>query len=155
MKHFKFLSLLLFICLLTTSCSNEQTGKQEILTQELEIAKQELRNKLDSKENPITSIINSYAKSSKITEVDLQSDLELSYKRMTERLKLVANGELESEEYFKDVNGAFEKNSGFRSELGKLISSYYKEDHIKKNKDRVNNPAFESYKKVQELKTRQ
>ncbi|MGJ8593551.1 MAG: hypothetical protein ACSHXF_13450 [Aquaticitalea sp.] len=157
MKNLKILSTLFLACLFLNSCSSEQSNKtldQENLARELQITKQELKNELDNRKNPITEILKSYAETSRASNVDLQSDMKLSYERITQRSQLVAIGKLSNEEYFNDINGCFEPNAGFKTELGKLISKHYKDEYyIKKQKGSVeNSSSYEKYEKIQELK---
>jgi len=149
------------IALSLISCISEQENstEKENLANELIEAKKELKSELDKKENPITTIMESYKKSNILAkntnfEENLQFDLENSYLRMSENLKLVGSGKLSNDDFYNDVNGAFQSESGFKTDLGKKISIYYKEKYLQKKaeKGETNSYAYEKFKKIQELK---
>jgi hypothetical protein len=144
---------LFVLSLMLLNCSDNQNEIRDNINQEIDIAKQNLKINLNSKENSIIEIFNSYAESSKIDKEILKNDMELSYMRLKERAKKVASGELTIDDFYKDVNGAFNDNNGFNTDLGRLISSYHREKYL--SNSRVNDESFESYKRVQELKKEQ
>ena len=46
----------------------------------------------------------------------------------------------------QQIKASLNENTGFKTELGKLISNYYRQKHD--NQDFVDTPAFEKYKEA-------
>lgn len=151
MKNLKRLLLTFLITVSFSNCTEQtkSTIEQENISEHFEKVQNELRIELDSKNNPALDICNEFAKSSNIEKSILQRDMTLSYEKIKERSKLVALGKLSNEEYFNDVNGSMDEHNGFKTELGKLISNYYKQKH--KSKAFIETLAYEKFKEAQEL----
>lgn len=151
MRNLKTLLSIVLVSVLLFNCTEQTktTIESENLSERLDEVKSELRVELKSKDNPALDILNEYAKSSNIDKTILIKEMKLSYAKIKERSKLVASGQLTNDEYFNDVNASLNENTGFKTELGKLISNYYRQKHD--NQDFVETPAFEKYKEAKEL----
>lgn len=153
MKRIK-IGIFLFLLVFIAGCSHEEPKSKPIVVGDLDLAKQELRSELDSMGNPITKIKEDYLITSKVNKDDIDYDMELGYERMKSRFQLLMDDKLSEEEYWNDINGAFEEGSGFKTEIGKKISKYYKEKHFQRKGIESSKISYEKYVKIMQLKNK-
>ena len=148
------------LVLLVMSCNNKssvdaiQENESVVLEQELENTKADMFSLLLSQENPLMKIPEEYKLTSKIDQKLIDNDYEISRKRVQERIVLVKDGHITEEDFANDINGAFEKNAPFKTELGKKISRYYAKKFGAVTSAVAASEDFKTFKKARTISTK-
>jgi len=153
---------LLFSCQNETSTSEPTASESIKLSEQFERKKLDLASEFSKIENPIKAIakeitlnsnVASKANGTAINEVDImKAEIKINFERMKSRLELVQQDRLSSEEFFADVNGAFEKDATFKTELGRKVSEYYAEKfNNARRQNLIKSDAFQTFKEAQEI----